>query len=81
MPESALTTLLRTLIIKINGNSDRNTINSFVESMPARDARHLRVNYSKAVPNVELRTDFECGSCGEVTEMEVPLDAGFFWPE
>ncbi len=81
MQDSALTTMLRTIITKINGSSDRAMINGFVENMPARDARHLRINYSKVVPNVELRTYFDCQDCGEAAEMEVPLDAGFFWPD
>ena len=81
MANNELTTMLRTMVVKINGNSDRAMINSFVENMPARDARHLRINYTKAVPNVELNTDFDCGNCGHSADMEVPLNAGFFWPD
>jgi len=81
MPTSALTTLLRTMVVKLNGNSDRAMINGFIDNMPARDARHLRIEYTKAVPNIELRTDFDCGNCEHSSEMEVPLNAGFFWPD
>ena len=81
MQDNTLTTLLRTIVTKVNGNSDRSMINGFVENMPARDARHLRIKYAKAVPNVELRTLFDCHDCGESAEMEVPLNAGFFWPD
>ena len=81
MPTSALTTMLRTMVVKVNGSSDRSMINGFIDNMPARDARHLRVEYTKAVPNVELRADFDCGNCGYTAELEVPLNAGFFWPD
>ena len=81
MVNNELTHMLRTIVIKINGSSDRAMINGFVENMPAKDARHLRLIYADAVPNVDLKTVFDCGNCGESTEMEVPLNAGFFWPD
>ena len=76
-----LTCVAYSMVVKINGSSDRAMINGFIDNMPARDARHLRTEYAKAVPNVELRADFDCGNCGYSAEMEVPLNAGFFWPD
>lgn len=81
LPTSDLTDQLQSLIVSINGNNDRALIRSFVQNMPALDARHLRKVYVSAVPNIELRADFTCVACEHNTDMEVPITAGFFWPD
>ena len=81
LADSTSTDFLKLIIHSIDGNSDRNAISQLVMDLPARDARFLRTNYSKVVPNVDLKEHFECPYCGTETEMEVPLEAGVFWPE
>ena len=81
LASSDLTDQLQSLIVAINGNNDRALIRSFVQNMPALDARHLRKTYISAVPNIELRADFTCVACDHSTDMEVPITAGFFWPD
>jgi len=76
-----LTSQMLSFIESLNGNTDKAFIRSFVQNMPAYDSRYLRKIYGSAVPNVELVTDFECSNCDHSTEMEVPLTAGFFWPD
>ena len=76
-----LTSQIEMIITSINGNEDRGMIRSFVQSMPALDARHLRKVYASAVPNIELKADFTCVACEHNTDMEVPITAGFFWPD
>ena len=50
------------------------------EVMPAKDARHLRKIYQELAPNVDLSDVFQCNACFHSEEMEVPLNAEFFWP-
>ena len=76
-----LTSQIEMIITSINGSEDRGMIRSFVQNMPALDARHLRKVYASAVPNIELKADFTCVACEHNTEMEVPITAGFFWPD
>ena len=45
------------------------------------DASVLKKVYAKIMPDVNLVQEVECSGCGEEAELEVPLDAGFFWPD
>jgi len=74
------TDAFRSYIVSVNGDDSIFTIESFVQSMPARDARHLRNVYAAIVPNIVLNQNFECLNCGYEADMEVPLGLDFFWP-
>jgi hypothetical protein len=78
--DSPVTSALAAFITSVNGETNRNTIQSFVESMPAKDSRHLRKIYTELAPNVDLTNQFYCVACFHREEMEVPLNAEFFWP-
>ena len=71
----------RAYVVSVNGDDSVFTIESFIQNMPARDARHLRNIYAAVVPNIILDQEFSCNNCGFETEMEVPLGVDFFWPE
>ena len=70
---------LNTIIVSVSGHTDRGTIAQAVQHMTGKDSKLIRESYRRVVPNVELRSDFECRSCGTSTEMEVPLSVDFFW--
>ncbi len=80
-PESTLSDQLRMSIVSVGGQEDQMLINMFIRSLPASDAKYLREIYSRKMPNVELKHDFECQSCGYEQELEVPLTSDFFWPQ
>ena len=79
--DSSLTDMLKTVIVSVAGRTDTTTIESLVNHLPASDSQYLRNTYAKAIPNVSLRQNFECSSCALEDEMEVPLNAEFFWPK
>jgi len=81
IPESPLTDQLRLAISSVSGREEPHLINSFIASLPAFDARYLRDVYSHLMPNVELREEFACPTCGTEQELEVPLTPDFFWPK
>lgn len=81
MQSATATDSFRSYIISVNGDTSPFTIESFIQSMPARDARHLRTIYSKVVPNINLTQNFDCSNCGHEADMEVPLGVDFFWPK
>ena len=56
-------------------------INSFIQNMPAMDSRKLRGTYQKIIPNIDMRQNFVCSSCGHEGEVNVPFGANFFWPQ
>ncbi|QDP51341.1 MAG: putative baseplate hub assembly protein [Prokaryotic dsDNA virus sp.] len=69
------------IIVSVNGNSDRQYVRSYINSMSALDSRYLRSVYSKIVPGIDFACTFECSSCDYESEVEVPLTAEFFWPK
>ncbi len=79
--ENAITRQLKRLILAVNGNTELKNINYVVDNMPSSDARHLRLMYKIATPNIDMSQKFECESCGHEEDMEVPLTADFFWPD
>jgi hypothetical protein len=76
-----VTNQFKKMIVSVEGHSDTHVINRFVDVMTTRDSVHLKKCYGLVVPNVEIKNDFECESCGHQQELEVPLNADFFWPD
>jgi len=70
---------LNMIIVSVSGHTDTNTVSQAVQHMTGKQSRLIRESYKKSIPNVELRSEFSCSSCGTATEMEVPLTADFFW--
>ena len=81
LEENSVTRQLKQIIIAVNGDSDQKNINYVVDNVPTSDARHLRLMYKIAAPDVDMTQNFECSECGYVQDMEVPLTADFFWPD
>lgn len=82
LPETSLTDQLHLMIVSINERTDNVTIKSFIDNMPARDARYIRTAYEKIVPNIDLAQSFTCEVCDfETDRMEVPFTTDFFWPK
>ena len=79
--KNRVTSLLSTFLIKVNGNTDFGTVMDFIDVMPARDSKHLRNIFPKLTPAIELSMLHRCENCLHSEETEVPLSAGFFWPE
>lgn len=80
LPETPLTDQFKRVIVSVNGDRNRSSIDGFVDNMPARDSRFLRTIYSKIVPNIDLNFSFECPKCGSNSRIEVPLGPRFLWP-
>ena len=80
MAETMLTDQFKLMIVGIEGHKDKSVINKYVDNMPTLDSRHLKACYKMAAPDVEIKQEFECTSCGHMQEMEVPFNTDFFWP-
>jgi len=79
--EHAVTRQLASLIVAVNGDTGIDAIRYLIENMPSSDSRHLRLAYKSTAPNIDMTQHFECGECGHEQDMEVPLNADFFWPD
>jgi hypothetical protein len=81
LAENNITTRLEHAITSIAGITDRSKINNFIRNMPARDSRMLRKYIDEIEPGIDLTAWFDCPSCGEGSELGVPLGVSFFWPD
>jgi transcription elongation factor Elf1 len=81
LEDSVVTDQFKAMIISIDGVTDRKILNDFIDVMPASDARSLRKAYQSITPNIEIKDEFSCTSCGHTQELEVPFGADFFWPD
>ena len=81
LPELGMTDQMISYIVSINGAGEAGFLNSFIEEMPAMDARSIRSSYKKIMPNIDLSQQFQCNSCDYEQEMEVPFTSDFFWPK
>jgi hypothetical protein len=79
--EQNVTRQLTHIICAANGDRSPQTIKYLVENIPSIDARHLRMVYRHATPNIDLEQHFMCNECEYEHSMEVPLTADFFWPD
>ena len=79
--EHGITRQLATMIVAVNGDTSIDAIRYLIENMPSSDSRHLRLAYKLTSPNVDMVQHFECGECDHEQDMEVPLNADFFWPD
>ena len=81
LEDAVITDQFKTMILSIDGVTDRGILNKFIDVMPAADARALRKSYQLITPNVKIKDEFSCTSCGHTQELEVPFGADFFWPD
>lgn len=81
LPEESLLIRYRHMIRSINGNTDLETIVSFIETMPVLDSRVLRKRYAELNPDVLLNYSADCKKCGHTNEGGVPIMVDFFWPK
>ena len=76
-----LTTRLKKMITSVNGNSDRGTINRYVDNqMLARDAKAMRDYIRKITPDLDLTFDYTSEETGETEALDIPFGVDFFYP-
>ena len=79
--DKELSTRLKTLITSVDGKTDSATINGFVDNeLLAKDSRALREEMKRVTPDIDMTFVFTSEVTGETEVMDLPIDAGFFWP-
>jgi len=77
-----LTTRLKNMIVSVDGDSDKNVINRFVDNeLFAIDSKALRSYIKEIGPDIDLTWEFISDETGERKEMSMPMGTNFFWPE
>ena len=79
--DKELTTRLKHLIIAVDGEGGRATINNFVDNeLFAADSRALRSYIKEISPDLDMTFTFVSDITGEVKEIDIPVEVSFFWP-
>ena len=81
LADAPITDGMKSYIVSVNGIQDRAYINQFVDTLPARESRKIRVIYRNIIPKVSIKSLYSCANCGHEQELEVPLNIDFFWPD
>lgn len=79
--DSLLTDLLKTVIVSLNGVTERGVVEEFIDNMPAKDSNFLRKEYELIKPDVDLKYHLVCESCDAESDVNIPFSTNFFWPE
>ena len=79
--EYTQSTRLKYMIVSVDGDTTEEVIRNFVDNeLISRDARLLRQEYAKVIPDVDMTFDFTCNDCNDQRRISVPLGIDFFWP-
>ena len=79
--DRALSTRLKHIIIAVDGERGRATINNFVDNeLFAQDSRALRAHIRDISPDLDMTFTFISEQTGEASELAIPMDISFFWP-
>ena len=77
---SELTTRLKTMLLSVDGNSDKGYITNFVENeFLSRDSLAFRNYLTEITPDMDMTTTI-VNSNGKETEVTIPVTVRFFWP-
>jgi len=76
---SEISTRLKHMILSIDGDDKRVTVNSFVDNMLSRDSLAFRHEVQRLTPDVIMEQDIEME--GELVSIDIPMDIEFFWPK
>ena len=79
--EAGLTTLLKYVIVELEGDTDKTKIRKFVDTnLLAIDSRAIRTFLKQVTPEIDLSLDIPDGESGENFRSELTIGLDFFWP-
>jgi hypothetical protein len=81
MEVGTVTELLKNILVSVNGISQPSALLEIINQIPVSLSRKIRKAYEEAMPNIQLKADFNCDNCSHVERMEVPINIDFFWPK
>ena len=80
LPETSTTDFLKMVLVSVDSETNKTKINSLINNLPAMDSLEIRKAFNRMTPDIDLKQDYQCSSCGTTTALEVPLGGNFFWP-
>ena len=78
--EQSVTMRLVAQVTALQGVANAKDLPRALSNIAAGDSRALRLYMDKIAPGVDMKQEYECGSCGKIQEVEIPIGTEFFWP-
>ena len=78
--EFSISEQYKEMILSIEGHSEAEVINKFVDNMPMADSVHFKMCLKHATPSVDISETLTCKNCSHEQEVQVPFGTDFFWP-
>ena len=78
---SEVTSRLKKIVVSINGETDKNILNTMIDNLIVKDSRKIREELAKINPTIDMMVEFTCDSCGHIMKGGMPIGVDFFWPE
>lgn len=76
-----VTTRFRYMILSVDGNSDRATVNKWIQNQfLAQDTKAFRNHVKTISPDLDLRFTFVSEITGESEALDIPFGINFFYP-
>lgn len=69
------------IVVSVDGETNKDQIFKFVESIRIMDSRFLTKVYNQSMPRINTTKKTVCASCGKESEGGLPIQANFFFPE
>ena len=80
--DAAATTLLKYIIVELDGDSDKAKIRKFVDKqLLAIDSRAIRQYLKQVTPDIDLKIDVPDEETGDTFRTSVNIGLDFFWPD
>jgi len=80
--DNELSIRLKQTIISIDGKTDKNELNKFIDNkFLSRDTQELRRYIKDITPNIDLSYQYTCDNCDAVSTISIPMTVSFFWPD
>ena len=79
---ASLTTLLKYVIVGLDGDADNNKIRQFVDNeLLAIDSMAIRKYLRSITPEIEMKIEVPDGESGDTFQVPVSIGLDFFWPD
>jgi len=80
--EAGLTTLLKHVIVELDGDDDKSKIRKFVDTnLLAIDSRAIRQFLKTITPEINMSIEVPVGEAGDTFPSQLNIGLDFFWPD
>lgn len=80
--EAGLTTLLKHVIVELDGDDDKSKIRKFVDTnLLAIDSRAIRQFLKTITPEIDMSIEVPVGEAGDTFPSQLSIGLDFFWPD